>query len=117
MNYEMKENTPVIQAVDAVIDNPSAAMDLLATVHYEVGCNQMILHKGCLSEDFFRLSTGLAGEILQKFANYRMRLVIVGDFSGYTSKPLQDFIRESNHGRMIGFCQSDEEALVWLSRR
>ncbi len=30
--------------------------------------------------DFFRLSTGLAGEIVQKFVNYRFRLVIMGDF-------------------------------------
>ena len=52
--------------------------------------------------------------MLQKFVNYQMRLAIVGDFSHYTSKPLQDFIRESNQGRQVGFWSTEEEALDWL---
>ena len=32
---------------------------------------------------FFNLRTGLAGEIMQKFVNYHLRLVIIGDLSGH----------------------------------
>jgi len=32
-----------------------------------------------LHEDFFRLRTGLAGEIVSRFVGYRLRLAIVGD--------------------------------------
>lgn len=51
-----------------------------------------------LSPEFFRLGSGLAGAILQKFSNYQIRLVIVGDISAYTAKsgPLRDFVAESN---------------------
>ena len=53
----------------------------------------------------------MAGEILQKFSNYRMRLVIVGDFSALESKSLRDFIYESNKGKLVGFVSTAEEAL------
>src|SRR5688572_9654724 len=53
-----------------------------------------------LAERFFVLRTGLAGAIMQKFVNYRVRLVIVGDISAHLagSTALQDLVRESNRG-------------------
>ena len=45
-----------------------------------------------------------------------MKLAIVGDFSGYTSKPLRDFIYESNNGSHVFFVATVEEALEKLSR-
>jgi hypothetical protein len=56
----------------------------------------------------------MAGEILQKFTNYRMRLAIVGDFSIFSSKSLQDFIYESNKGKQINFSDSVGNALKAL---
>jgi len=58
----------------------------------------------------------LAGEILQKFSNYRVRLAIVGDFSTFTSKSIKDFIYESNKGRHINFVSSLDEAIKVLSK-
>ncbi len=58
----------------------------------------------------------MAGELLQKFSNYRVRLVIVGDFSGYTKKSIKDFIFESNNGKQINFLASTTEALERLSK-
>lgn len=51
-----------------------------------------------LTDDFFWLSSGLAGAVLQKFQNYGFRVAIVGDFSRFTaeSSSLRDFIHESN---------------------
>ena len=64
-----------------------------------------------LSPDFFRLGTGLAGAILQKFTNYQLRVVIVGDISAFTDKsaPLQDFVRESNRRGQVRFLASTAE--------
>ena len=73
-------------------------------------------YKDALTPDFFVLSTRIAGEILQKFINYQFKFAIVGDFSGYTSKPLKDFIYESNKGRDIFFVSSEEDAIEKLSR-
>ncbi len=116
MKIEVKHQTAIVREPGVLITGGPSAMDLLASVRYETGCSAMVLRKEQLSEDFFRLSTGLAGEVLQKFVNYQMKLVIVGDFSAYTSKPLQDFIRESNEGRQIGFQPDEESALLWLER-
>jgi hypothetical protein len=68
-----------------------------------------------LSEDFFRLSTRLAGEVIQKFANYRLRLAIVGDISDWVSqsKSLRDFVYEANNGQVVWFVADLDE----LSRR
>lgn len=62
---------------------------------------------------FFRLSTRLAGEVMQKFVNYNMRFAVVGDISAMTaaSKPLHDFVYESNLGRMAWFV-NDLDALA-----
>lgn len=116
MNIEMKNNIAVVREPGVLITSGPSAMELLASVRYETGCSAMVLRKEQIDEPFFRLSTGLAGEVLQKFVNYQMKLVIVGDFSGYTSKPLQDFIRESNGGRQICFQPGEASALRWLGR-
>jgi hypothetical protein len=60
---------------------------------------------GRLSDDFLKLSTGLAGAILQKTVNYRLNVAVVGDVSAQmaVSKPLNDFVGESNRGRHVWF--------------
>ena len=63
-----------------------------------------------LSPDFLKLSTGLAGEVLQKFVNYRFGVTIVGDISGHVaaSDALGDFVRESNRGKTVWFADDLE---------
>jgi len=58
-----------------------------------------------LGPGFLDLKTRVAGEILQKFVNYGIRVAIVGDVSDAVaqSRPLADFVRESNRGRHIWF--------------
>ncbi len=61
--------------------------------------------------DFFILSTGIAGEILQKHINYGGCIAIYGDFSSYTSKSLKDFMYESNKGTKVFFVRTKDEAI------
>ena len=75
----------------------------------------MILNIKNITPSFFDLKNGLAGEVLQKFSNYKVRLVIIGDFSNFESKSLNDFIRESNNGKQVNFLTSKEEAINRLS--
>lgn len=75
----------------------------------------IIIHKGNIDESFFDLRSGLAGEILQKVVNYRLRLAIVGDVSVYDSKSLRDFIFESNKGKAVAFVNDLETALAKLA--
>ncbi len=105
----------IVQSDELLITDVSSALDLIATVGYQTGCERMILNKEAITESFFKLSTGLAGEILQKFVNYDMKLAVIGDFSHYTSKPLRDFIYESNRGKHIFFVSDEENAIGKLS--
>lgn len=99
---------------DIVIMDTQSALDMFASVQYETDCDKMIIEKSCIIDDFFVLSTGIAGEILQKFVTYGKKLAIIGDYSQYTSKPLRDFIYESNKGNSIYFSSSLEEAVHML---
>ncbi|WP_288195011.1 DUF4180 domain-containing protein [uncultured Phyllobacterium sp.] len=58
-----------------------------------------------LGDDFLDLKTRIAGEVIQKFVNYQIRLAILGDISAWadTSKPLRDFVYETNRGRSLWF--------------
>lgn len=99
----------------ATITSPGVILDIMGDIGYQ-GCSKLIIHSGDLSPDFFDLRTGLAGEVLQKFSNYRMRLAIVGDFSHLTSRSWRDFIRESNRGRKVSFLPTLDEALSSLNK-
>lgn len=100
---------------EILIENSSSALDLLINIKYEYDCHKIILNKTSISEDFFKLSSGMAGEVLQKFVNYHTKLAIVGDFSMYTSKPLKDFIYECNNGHHIFFVNNLEQATQKLN--
>lgn len=97
-----------------VVGNIEDGTDLLGNIYYQDFGN-VILHEENITPDFFDLKTKMAGEILQKFSNYRVRLVIVGNFDTYNSNSLRDFIFESNNGRMVNFTATIEEAIERLT--
>lgn len=100
-----------------VITDAQSAVDLLMSAKYELGTKNLLIAKRLVAEDFFVLSTGLAGEVLQKLINYGGRIAIYGDYSRYTSKPLKDFMFESNKGRDVFFAATRDEALDMLSKQ
>lgn len=117
MNYTIlgKNNTIVyIKSDELLITDAQSALDFIATVQNEKGCSRMIIDKYVVNEEFFKLSNGLAGEIMQKLVNYHTRLAIIGDYSNYTSKSLQDLIYECNKGNTIFFVDSLDMAVKKL---
>ena len=60
---------------------------------------------------FFALATGVAGAVVQKFVNYRLRLVVVGDVSEHVaaSTALRDFVREANRGGQTWFVADEAQ--------
>lgn len=119
MNMETVEKNgkkvAVITGNGKVITDAQSALDLIMTAKYEAGTNLLAVDKNAVIEDFFILSRGLAGEVLQKFINYQAKIAIFGDFSRYTSQPLKDFIYESNKGKDIFFLETKKEAVERLS--
>lgn len=104
-------NVVVIASEDKIITDVQSALDMAVSVIYETGVDRIIINKDNVTNDFFVLSTGVAGEVLQKFINYHIKIAIYGDYSGYTSKPLKDFIYESNNGKDAFFVATKEEAI------
>ncbi len=101
---------------EKVIKDAQSALDLLMSAKYEADTKNIIIDKRLIADEFFVLSTGLAGEILQKYINYGGRIAIYGDFSHYTSKPLKDFMYESNKGKDVFFVSDEEQAAEMLAR-
>ncbi|MFC3199304.1 DUF4180 domain-containing protein [Parapedobacter deserti] len=98
-----------------IIQHTDDALDLMGNIYYQ-GFESMILYEKNITADFFDLKNKMAGDILQKFSNYRIRLAIVGDFSNLSSKSLKEFIYESNKGKHVNFVASLNEALDSLTR-
>lgn len=105
----------VVESSSPVITDVNSALDLLMSVKYETGCARIAICKKAVVDDFFILSTGIAGEILQKFINYHVKAAVYGDYSRYTSKPLKDFIYESNQGKDFFFVGTEDKAIEKLS--
>jgi hypothetical protein len=114
MNTKIIDDIAVIYSEEPLITDAQAALDLMATIHYEHNVTKMVINKEVISEDFFKLSTGFAGEVVQKFVNYHFIVAIIGDFSKYTSKPLRDYMYECNNGTHLFFVASEEEAIEKL---
>ncbi|MBO1582807.1 DUF4180 domain-containing protein [Bacillus sp. XF8] len=109
------ENIAVVRSDEILIRDVQSALDFMATVQYEAACNRIVIRKSLLSESFFDLKTRLAGQILQKFINYRVKVAIIGDFSAYSSQSLKDFIYECNSGYDIFFLPTEQQAIEKLS--
>lgn len=106
----------VVNSNEIVITDAQSALDVLMSAKYDIGTKNIVVDKKLITEDFFILSKGLAGEILQKYVNYGGRIAIYGDYSHYTSKALKDFIYESNKGKDVFFVATRDEAVEMLTR-
>jgi polysaccharide deacetylase 2 family uncharacterized protein YibQ len=93
-------------------NQPSEVMTLLGESFDRGG--GLIIRETELSEDFFDLSTGLAGELFQKFCNYRQKLaIVIGDLGNY-SKRLQELAKEHEASQHVRFFPSEEQGQAWL---
>lgn len=117
MEIKKINDIAVVKSDEIIMADVQSAMDLIMKVKYETGCSKIVLNKEAVTEDFFILSKGIAGEILQKFINYQIKFAVFGDFSKYTSKPLKDFIYESNKGKDIFFVPDTDTAVKMLSQK
>lgn len=116
IKMEIKEHTlndikaAEIISNEIIIQNTADALDLMGNLYYQ-GFDKIIIHQKNMTPAFFDLQNKMAGDILQKFSTYRMRLAVIGDFSGCTSKSLTAFIYESNKGKQVNFLPTLNEAL------
>lgn len=84
---------------------------------FGLGATTVLVPASRLAPEFFRLDTRVAGEIVQKFVNYRLRLAVVGDVSEHLerSSALRAFVAESNRGGQLWFVADADELAARLS--
>lgn len=107
-------NIAEVTSEEIILNSAEDGLDLLGSLYYQ-GFDRIAIHDKNINPAFYDLKNGMAGEILQKFSNYRVRLAIVGDFSKHTGKSINDFIFESNKTGHVNFVKSIEEALIKLA--
>ncbi|MBV2357172.1 DUF4180 domain-containing protein [Streptomyces sp. J2-1] len=92
------------------LDGERAALDLVGDA-FGHGAEIVVVPVERVPDSFFRLRSGVAGAVVQKFVNYRLRLAVVGDISARVaaSDALRDFVRESNRGRQLWFVATESE--------
>ncbi|MGH9686325.1 MAG: DUF4180 domain-containing protein [Candidatus Acidiferrales bacterium] len=71
-----------------------------------------------LDDDFFRLRTGVAGEVVSKFVAYGMRTAFICDISQCVAggDSFRDFVLEANRGKDFWFVTSLDELSQRLVR-
>ncbi|GMX61795.1 DUF4180 domain-containing protein [Paenibacillus elgii] len=89
------------------------ALDLIARC-FEHDTNLLVLHAEALSDDFFNLKTGLAGEMLQKFINYRVKAALIITNEQVVKGRFKELLAEANKGNDFRVFGSAGEAEAWL---
>jgi PadR family transcriptional regulator AphA len=97
-------------------ESVSSQGDLLELIALsgEAGTDRLLFPRGSLAEDFFDLSSGLAGELGLKLSTYRVKAAFVVDLDKVPSQRFREWAGECNRGREIHFSDSEESAVEWL---
>lgn len=90
-----------------LLDGERAALDVLGEA-FGAGADTVVVPVTRLASDFFVLRTGVAGAVTQKFANYGVRLVVLGHPTT-TAGPVADWTREANRGHELWFVADEAE--------
>jgi len=100
-----------------LLDGEQAALDLVGEALGRA--ELLVVPVARVAPAFFALASGVAGAVVQKFVNYRLRLAIVGDVDEYVagSTALRDFVRECNRGTQTWFVADETELAARLRAR
>ncbi len=78
------------------------------------GADGLLLTESELSPEFFDLRSGIAGELFQKFTNYKIHLAIVVQNLEIYGERFGELAFEHRNHKLIRFFDSIETAKSWL---
>lgn len=96
------------------IEDEADALDLVAACG-EISSGKLLIPEDCFSEDFFRLSSGVAGSILLKFTNYDIKVAAVLSPERVNQGKFRDFVTETNRGNDFRVFSDRAAAETWLT--
>ena len=100
---------PLLLPADGATITPRVARDVIGDA-LSLGAAVVVIPVDRLDDAFFDLRTGVAGDIVQAFVNYGLRLVVLGALppAALESRSLAAFVREANRGSQTWFVESEE---------
>lgn len=117
MNYKVKEKENkryiLCDSAETQFISEQDSLDMIA-VCFENNTNLIMLNAEVLADDFFKLRTGLAGQLLQKFVNYQIKVAVVLTNEQRIMGKFKEFLAEANRGNDFRVFSSMEEAEKWL---
>ena len=92
-----------------------ASIDIPDALAHSIDQGGLLLDESRFGPDFFDLRSGLAGELFQKFSNYRAKLaIVVADAHAYGGR-FGELIFEHRTHPNVRFFSSEQLARQWLS--
>lgn len=113
LEYRQVAAKSVAILVAGTIENERHVTDLVGNASF-AGAEYVMVDAERLAPEFFDLSSGFAGTVLQKFSNYRLTLIVVGYDESSASESLRALMAESRRGGAVWFVASTAEALARL---
>jgi Domain of unknown function (DUF4180) len=94
------------------IDSQKSVSDALAAGVEEGG---LMLNEADLAPAFYDLKSGLAGDLFQKFVNYRVPLALVVKDSALHGERFAELAREHRSHPMVRIFADHDAAAEWLA--
>ncbi len=102
MSQLAKDNGIFLNSVDDVLSLIGSGMD---------GC---IVTTNDISDSFFDLKNGVAGEAFQKLVNYNFKVGFVVAKNHSYGERFTELVREHKNHPVIRFFENEENAILWL---
>ena len=116
VNIEIKENVAIVRPARPIADSKDA-LDVIHTVRFQTGRNNMLLERSAFVPEMFDLSTGVVTQVLKAFVDEKMRLAIVGDLYDCYQSSMRDIIFTCNRSNQVSFWETEAEGLAWLNKK
>jgi PadR family transcriptional regulator, regulatory protein AphA len=97
------------------IASEADALDLVAACGEHL-CHRLLLHASNLTPDFYNLRSGLAGEVLLKFSNYRIQAAAILKPELAEQGRFGEMVLESNRGNQFRVFYDRASAEDWLAQ-
>ena len=119
------ELTPVVENGQKIVEGePGVAfltnvrdINRLIEACFAESANAALLYAANMTPAFFDLSSGEAGEILQKLRNYRIRLAVVCPPGSITfSSRFGEMLADERRGSHFGIFEDRQAASDWLEQ-
>ena len=117
MNFKINENGTKkyieVMFAESPFSTEEDAVDLVALCK-ENESNLLLLHSQAISEDFFKLRTGVAGQMIQKWINYHVKTAAVIPKEMVNQGRFKEMALESKKSNHFRIFETRDDAENWL---